>query len=115
MNNHDNWNAFAIAGILAALILGGCAGVENLTARTYVSYKDFTYDSHKDQNLDAQAEFHENGQMKKISVKAIAVTPQAAIAAAVEQTRESLAMLRETLAALIALSQKAAPTPVPVK
>lgn len=103
-----------LAILLISLGLLGCQGVDHFTARTYVNYKDFTYDSHKDQNLNVHAQFYNDGTPKDVKIDAISVTPQAAINAALEAARlgaESVKVLSDALLKVLATAPK--PVPVP--
>ena len=96
---------YIIAALLVILLsMAGCAQM-NLGS-TKITYKDFTYDSNKNQeNLKAKGKINPATGLLEFEVETTAVTPEAAIAAsAAAQLR--LIELMEKLVPLI-------PKPVP--
>lgn len=103
--------------LAAFMVLVGCGNIQDFTARTYVKYGDFVYDSNKDQNLDTHAQFYPDGKPKDVKIKAIATTPQAAMAMLAEVEKQRMEQFGKLMDALLPILAKfaasAAPVPVP--
>ena len=106
----------AILAVLLFLVIGfvGCMPVSQLTANTTVTYKDgkgkeFFYSSNKNQEgLDAHGDFDTDGNIKGLSVKTTATTPEAAIAAALQSNIALQAQVGQLLQSVLPLIQSAA-------
>lgn len=108
-----------LAAILAVfMIMSGCSvKAEDVLARTYIEYGSFKYDSHKDQNIQARTELDPEGRIKAIDIKAISLTPAAAMTMMAElekQRVEQWGRAMDTLLPLLrALAAAYAPVPIP--
>lgn len=107
---------FLIAwGLGLLLSISGC--VSMFTARTTASYeadgKKIFYESNKDQmGLDATYELYESGAVKAVRIKADkAVTPEAAIAAALQIQSEIIKEVIPLLKAAATKGMAAGPDP----
>ena len=89
-----------IASIILCVFLSGCTSM--FTSKTKASYTPggpITYESDKEQvGLDVTYEVDEKGNVKKVRIKVDkSGTPEAAIAAALQQSSEALGLLKELL------------------